>query len=353
MAARLEVDLAALRANYQTITAASGATAGAVVKADAYGLGCERVAQTLQAAGCRHFFVATAAEGAALRHVLPSDHIYVFEGTQAPDVLLSAQLVPVINHEDQLAQWQPYRARPIAVHVDTGMSRLGFAADFPVEILGEFNVQMVMTHLACADTPAHPLNAKQFSRFESICTRVRGRFPEVATSIGNSAASLDPGGLVDDIVRPGIGLVGGNPFADRDNPMCRVARFEGQILQIRQLAAGASVGYGATLTTTRPTRAAVIGFGYADGVPRSLANRGVMTLQRQRCPILGRICMDITVVDVTDCAAAGIDVQLGDWVECFGDGVTLDEVAELAGTLSYEILTGIGTRVVRKYVGAG
>jgi alanine racemase len=351
VAARLEVDLAALRANYRTITNAAGGVVGAVVKADAYGVGCKAVAQTLQAVGCRHFFVATAAEGAALRNEAPGAAIYVFEGAEAPDVLLDAELVPVINHEAQLAQWLAHRTRPIGVHVDTGMARLGFAEDFPVEILAEFNVQLLMTHLACADTPALAVNADQLRRFESICTRVRGRFPEVATSIGNSAACLDPGGLRDDIARAGIGLYGGNPFADRDNPLRRVARFEGRILQIRQLPAGTDVGYGATLTTRRPTLAATVGFGYADGVPRSLTNRGEMCLQGQRCPIVGRISMDITVIDVTDCARAGIDVQLGDWVECFGDGVTLDEVAELAGTLSYEILTGIGTRVVRTYVG--
>jgi len=354
VSARLEVDLAALQANYRTYqNSSAGGVVGAVVKADAYGLGVEAVATTLQAAGCCHFFVATAAEGVALRDQVGSAAIYVFEGTESVAALLSAALIPVINHESQLADWRPQRDRPCVVHVDTGMSRLGFASDFRTQDLADFNVAMLMTHLACADTPEHPLNTTQIARFDTVLQRLRALFPAVLTSIGGSAGYLSGAAWQGDVGRPGIGLYGGNPFVDRPSPVAPVARFEGRVLQLRQLPAGCPVGYGASMVTERPTDLAVVGFGYADGVPRSLSNCGAMTVHGHRCPVIGRVSMDLTNVDVTDCLAAGTAVQPGDWVECFGAGVSLDEVAGVAGTISYEILNGISARVAREYSAPG
>ena len=354
MSARLEVDLAALKANYQTYQNASrGGEVGAVVKADAYGLGAEAVATTLQAAGCCHFFVATAAEGVALRKHVGAAAIYVFEGTQSVAELLSGGLIPVINHESQLANWQPQRDLPCAIHVDTGMSRLGFASDFRTQDLANFNVAVLMTHLACADTPEHPLNTTQIERFDIVVKKLRQQFPAVLTSIGSSAGYLSGAAWQGDIGRPGIGLYGGNPFVDRPNPVAPVARFEGEVLQLRHLPVGCPVGYAASMVTERPTVMAVVGFGYADGVPRSLSNCGVMSVHGHRCPVIGRVSMDLTNVDVTDCLAAGVDVQPGDWVECFGACVSLDEAAGLAGTISYEILNRISARVTREYLAAG
>ena len=196
-----------------------------------------------------------------------------------------------------------------------------------------------MTHLACADTPDHLLNQEQLARFQAIAAR----FPGVPASIGNSAAILSG---VGGIGRPGIGLYGGNPFAGPHNPMRCVVMLEGEVLQVRKTPAGVPVGYGATHVTERDAVIAVVGIGYADGLPRALSNRGEAASGTARAPIVGRVSMDLTLVDVTDLPP----VQAGDWIEFFGRGVGVDEVAAWADTISYEILTGIGDRVSRVYV---
>lgn len=329
--ARLIVDLDALAANYRKFRDNASGGSAAVVKANAYGLGMEPVACRLAAEGCRQFFVATEAEGRALRRILPDAgtfDIFVFSG-----VVDGADLIPVVNHADQM------RSGPVALHVDTGMHRLGFdefdAGSIPVDT----EVRLLMTHLACADTPDHPLNADQIARFQAFAAR----FPGVPTSVANSAAILTG---VEGIGRPGIGLYGGNPYVAQDNPMRCVATLEGEVLQVRKTPAGVSVGYGATHVTQHDTLIAVVGMGYADGVPRALSNRGHVALGKIRAPIIGRVSMDLTLVDVT----AMPSVQPGDWIEIFGHSVGIDEVAAWAGTISYEILTGVGNRVSRLYV---
>lgn len=345
MVGRLRIDLDALAANYQAFreAAAPGSCAG-VVKADGYGLGAIAVAGRLWREGCREFFVASAAEGEALRAGLPKARIHVFEGAH-PDTLeclLAHDLIPVLNHAAQAACWRAHAPRrPAAVQVDTGMQRLGFAWNGPFEALAGLHLTLLLTHLACADEPAHPLNGLQLERF----AKVRSAFPGVPVSIGNSAAIL-VGGAGGDLGRPGIGLYGGNPFPGMANPMANVATLEGRVLQVRTVPAHESVGYGASFQAATPLEVAVVGIGYADGLPRALGNRGTAWVAGARRPIVGRVSMDLTEVDVT-----GLGVRDGDWVEFFGANIPLGEVAECAGTIDYELLTRLGRRLERVYSG--
>ncbi|MYG13546.1 MAG: alanine racemase [Gammaproteobacteria bacterium] len=209
-----------------------------------------------------------------------------------------------------------------------------------MEALGGVEVGLLVTHLACADVPEHPLNALQAERIG----RLRERFPGVRLSIGNSAGILNGAGFGCDLARPGIGLYGGNPWAERPNPMQPVATLEAQVVQVRTVGAGEAIGYGASWTAERPTAVAVLGIGYADGLPRLLSNRGAVAANNRRCPMLGRVSMDLTAIDAT-----GADLAVGDWVEAFGPNLPVDEVAAKANTIAYEILTGISPRVERQY----
>jgi alanine racemase len=321
----------------------------AVVKADAYGLGVERVARRLEREGCRRFFVATLAEARELREILAGAEIYVFEGAVDGTVEALAQLKarPVLNTLEQVERW---RGRgPFAVHVETGMNRLGLSADDVAKVAPRrellAGLELVMTHLACADTPEHPLNRAQLERFD----RLRRQLPAAPTSIGNSAGTLLGGPFRGDLVRPGIALYGGNPFSDRPNPMAAVVTLTAPILQIRELDEPQPVGYGATYLASPPARLAVVGLGYADGYPRNLGNRGAAAVRGRRVPVVGRVSMDLICVDVA--ALPRDSVSVGDAVEVIGPTVGLDEVATAAGTISYEILTGLGRRLRREYVG--
>jgi alanine racemase len=346
---RLVVDLEALAANYQHFCQAAAdpaAEVGAVVKADAYGIGATAAARRLQEAGCRSFFVASAAEGSELRRSLsPGSSIFVLEGPQSDtvDQIVDDDLIPVLNDPGGLECWRVHRDRPAALHVDTGMTRLGFPADVAAADVAGFKVVLLLTHLACADDPANPVNERQMDLFRVV----RDRFPGIRTSVGNSAGWLN--GRQGNLGRPGIGLFGANPFSGQASPVQAVASLEGRILQLKTIAAGDTVGYGATWTASSPTDIAVVGIGYADGVPRSLSGRGEMAIAGCRCPILGRVSMDMTVIDVTDVAT----VAVGDWAECFGSTISVDEVAGWADTIAYEVLTGVGPRVVRQYQAPG
>jgi alanine racemase len=343
--ARLRIDLGALAGNYALFQqAARPGRAAAVVKADGYGLGASPVVRALWSAGCRDYFVATVAEGVAVRAELPDAVIYVFEGAREPTVLdlLSAGLTPVLNHPGQLETWRRTSGgRAAAVHVDTGMHRLGFPPDVSSSDFRGVRVTLLVTHLACADAPGHPLTRRQLERL----ARVREVFPGVPVSIGNSAAALQGPELAGDLVRPGIGLYGGNPYLDGPSPVRPVATLEGRVLQVRRVPAGETIGYGATFTAPAPMDVAVVGLGYGDGLPRLLSNRGEAALAGRRCAIVGRISMDLTAIDVT-----GAGARVEDWVEFFGPTVSVDEVAAWAQTIPYEVLTGIGRRPARELV---
>jgi alanine racemase len=345
---RLLVDLEALAANYRVFRSAARASArasvGGVLKANGYGIGAERALTELQRLGCTSFFVATLDEGLALSSFLqPGDELFVFEGVDAASAMefVRTGLIPVLNDPEQLAVWQAYPGQPAALHFDTGMCRLGFPLGTDSRIFAGMNIVLVMTHLACADEPGHPQNARQATRFAQIAAE----FPGIRTSIGNSAGWLTGPPLQGDLGRPGIGLYGGNPFVDRPSPVLPVASLQGRVLQLRTLVRGDSVGYGATWVAEQETRIAAVGLGYADGLPRRLSGVGEMALVDggHRCPILGRISMDTTVIDVSGVPR----VRTGDWVEGFGVHIGVDEAAQRAGTVDYELLTGVGARVPR------
>ncbi|MEC9285260.1 MAG: alanine racemase [Pseudomonadota bacterium] len=343
---RLVVDLDAVSANYRRFVKASVGMTGAVVKANAYGLGTEAVARRLKAEGCEHFFVATPEEGFALRTLINEDAVYVFSGPPDADTataLASANIVPVLNSREQIGLWMRQKRAPAALHVDTGMQRLGFDPnELKPRMLEGIELVLLMSHLACADRPQHPQNERQAGLFSRICDD----FPGIETSFGNSAGTLNGTQYQGGITRPGIGLYGGNPYLDKDNDFHHAAVFEAQVMQRRRVNAGESVGYGATFQATRNIEIAIVGVGYADGVSQILSGKGQLAHKGARLPVLGQISMDLTHVDVTE----DPDICVGDWLEVFGTTVTLDEVAEMTGTSGYEILSRIGSRVSRVYV---
>ena len=349
--ATVRVDLDALARNYRMLRErAKPGECAAVVKADAYGLGIERVASRLLREGCRRFFVATLAEAQQLRAFAPDAEIGVFEGALASTVgaLAAIEARPVLSTLEQIERWAG-KGRAL-LHLDTGMNRLGLrAADVAAlaqrrELLDALTLDFVMTHLACADEPAHPLNAEQLARF----AQMRAVVSHVRTSIGNSAGTLIDAAHRGDLARPGIALYGGNPFSDRPNPMEAVVTLTAPILQLHDVGEPEPVGYGATYVASPPARIAIVGIGYADGYPRNLGNAGTAAVQGTRVPVVGRVSMDLISIDVTGVPREKVEV--GGAVELIGPTVGVDEVAAAAGTISYEILTGLGSRPAREYV---
>jgi alanine racemase len=314
VSSRLTVDLGALAHNYHTLKShAAPSECGAVVKANGYGLGANPVAARLLAEGCTTFFVATVAEGISLREVVDVPELYVLCGMSEVEAPRAAEydLVPVINSVAQLEAWRPYRTRPIAVQVDTGMNRLGFDVDDArPETFDGFEVALLMTHLACA---------------EELGPEYHG-----------------------DVCRPGVALYGASPGDEPLDILSTVATLEAQILQMRRVPAHEPVGYGATGASDSDRTIATIGIGYADGLPRALSNHGYVAALGAGVPIVGRISMDLTTIDVTGIADS---VRVGDWVELFGAQVPIEDVAELADTNAYELLTRLGARSDRRYVG--
>jgi alanine racemase len=354
----LEIDLDCIAENWRRLIDRlnPGAGIAAVVKADAYGLGMPKVAQKLAAAGCELFFVGTLEEALALRKVLPSTQIGVLNGParSTAGAMRRARLIPVLNDLGQLALWRAQaKAEPLPamLHVDTGMARLGMpapeiaklAADAPA-LLGGVELKVLMSHLACADDPDHPLNAQQLAAFRAV---VKALPPVPLTSIaGSSGIFLGPDYHLD-FVRPGAALYGVNPTPKQSNPMLQVVRLKARILQVRDIDMGVSVGYGAAHRMERPGRVATIGIGYADGWFRSSSHRGSASIAGQRVPVIGRISMDLVTLDVT-----GIDPALtrpGNLVDLLDATYGVDQVAEAAGTIGYEVLTALGRRYHRVY----
>ena len=350
---RMLVDLDALVRNYDVLRSrVAPAMCAAVVKADAYGIGMAAVASALSAAGCKVFFVATADEGILLRGSLPDSTIYVLEGADRHTAteLAVRNLIPVLNTPAQAHAWAGQastgRARCV-LHVDSGMTRLGLRlADLSTlagneMVLPQLSVDYLMTHLACADEPGNEYNARQLSLF----AQAANLFPDTPTSIANSSGVFLDTRYHGDLVRAGVALFGANPRPGRSNCMQEVVRVQGRIIQIRDVDAAAGVGYGATADVAPPRRLATVAFGYADGYPRSLSNCGVALIGGARVHVVGRVSMDSLVVDIS---ALGT-VAEGDWATLAGGGIDLDEVAVAAGTISYELLTGMGSRVTRIY----
>jgi alanine racemase len=361
-AAMLTVDLANLQRNWRELASrAAPAECAGVVKADAYGLGAGPCARALWAAGCRSFFVAIPQEGAELRRELPEATIFVLDGLLPGlgDVYAGHQLVPALASLEEVAEWaglarKSGRKLPAALHIDTGINRLGLAArevqaiaDRP-DLLDGIEVTLVMSHFACADEPDSPMNDHQRQRFDEL----RSVLPAAPASLANSPGTLHSEGFAYDMVRTGVALFGGNPFADRPNPMAPVAYLSGVLLQVRELAPGETVGYGATWRASRASRIGVLGVGYRDGFPRALSQPLSKTpaqvyIAGHFAPIVGRISMDLMTIDLTDVPPES--ARRGARVELLGDHVTIDDVARWAGTIPYEILTGLGSRFARLY----
>lgn len=357
---RLTVDLAALAANWRLMASLSGpARCGAAVKANAYGTGMKEAATRLWREGCRDFFVADANEGALLRSALPEARIHILNGAfdSAMPLLTRHDLIPILNSIEQVALWQTAAAgREFALHVDTGMNRLGVTLDAAASLAGDpsFRPALVMSHFACADDPAHPLNASQIEKFAAV----RRLFPKVEASLANSAGIHLGATALFDLTRPGIALYGGGAVNDAPNPMAPVVTLETRVLMLREVKAGDSVSYGASQRLQRDSRIAICGIGYADGYHRALSATGVPLrgdgsqgahafMSGVRVPVAGRITMDLTMFDVTDVGPNAI--ESGDWIELFGPNIALDDVARAAGTIGYELLTALGPRHVRTY----
>jgi alanine racemase len=341
--ATLTVDLNALAANFHTLEAVGGVPVHPVVKADSYGLGAEACSRRLMAEGARTFFVARASEGERLRAALgPEPALYVLDGclTGRAARLRAADLRPVLNAEAQLAEWRGAGGGACGLQIDTGMNRLGFRAEAAPEPFE--GLDLVLSHLACADDPAEPMNARQRDAFALAAAR----YPGALRSFANSGGVFLGGGYAFDATRPGICLYGGGPEGRPDPRIRPVATLAAEVLQVLDVPAGETVGYSRTFTATGPTRIATCAAGYADGVLRSYSPGGQASVAGALRPIVGRISMDACAVDVT-----GLDVAVGDRVELFGANRMIDDAATAAGTICYELLSAITARVPRIYLG--
>ncbi|MBZ7921010.1 alanine racemase [Ensifer adhaerens] len=367
---RLTIDLRALADNWRAMNARSGkARASAVLKADAYGLGIDQAAPALYAAGARDFFVANAEEGEELRPLVPEGRIYILAGMWPgnEEFFFDNDLVPVINSDEQLAVFMAALSErgdyPCVLHIDTGMNRLGLTVEAAVALANDparpasFSPVLIMSHLACADEPQHPLNAYQLGRFREATAAYEG----VDASLANSGGVFLGPDYHFDLTRPGIAVYGGEAVNDIANPMTPVVTAEARIIQIREVAAGGTASYGASARFDRDSRIATVAVGYADGYHRSVSGGGVTLRQAtpsgafgflhgKRVPHVGRVTMDLSLFDVTDLPTDA--ARPGDYIELFGRNIAIDDVARAGGTIGYELLTSLGRRYIRNYVGA-
>lgn len=358
----LTIDLAALVANWRHLGQASGARqCAAVVKADAYGLGARAVVSALADAGCRAFFVAHLDEALAIADLIPANGwVAVLNGLMpgAEGIAAANGVLPVLNSLAQARRWQAEahsrgRALPALLQVDSGMSRLGLCAEDAAVLArdADFRAKVpllaIMSHLACADDPSDPANPAQLRAFSEMAAL----FPGVARSIANSGGCLMGAEYGCDLARPGLALYGAQPATTPDLSLRPVVRLDARVIQIRQVPAGAGAGYGLTWHAAAPARLATLAIGYADGWLRSLSGRGAAAWGGHELPIAGRVSMDSTIVDIT--ALPENSLQEGDFVELIGPHRAIEQVAGEAGTIPYEILTGMGVRLARHYLDAG
>ena len=360
----LTIDLAAVESNWKKLAAMTlPVECAAVVKADGYGCGLEQVTARLYKAGCKTFFVADLGEGRRGRAVAPEAVIYVLNGV-FPDTgraFADANLRPVINSTTELAEWDAFVAindwrGGAALHVDTGMNRLGLPVEDGMAIASRMKsanhgITLLMSHLACAETPEHSLNEKQIRLFRELRIAYRG----VPSSLANSSGIFLGGTVHCDVVRPGGALYGANPIPGKKNPMSPVVELKGRIVQVRQGKKGETVGYGAAFTIARPSRLAIVAVGYADGYVRAAgAAKGKpaaeLIVAGRRCPVVGRISMDLLAVDVSDLPDRA--ARRGDFATLIGGELSLETVAAASGTINYEVLTSLGRRYHRHYIGA-
>jgi alanine racemase len=357
----LTVDLGAIVDNYRTLHGRmepSKAACASVIKADGYGLGAVAVARALHAGGCRSFYVAHLTEAIAVRDGLPRGadaEICVLNGLLPGETgeFTARGLTPVLNSLAEIEQWSKAardsgKARRAIVHFDTGMSRLGLSPDESTRLIAEpgrlegIEVRYWLSHLACSDEPDHPLNREQLVRMKALVARL----PRAPVSFANSSGIFLGPDYHFGQCRPGCALYGINPVPGQPNPMRQVARLHAKVLQIRAIDRPQTVGYGATHRAGGPTRVATIAAGYADGWLRDLSNRGFALFGGVKVPFIGRVSMDLITIDAT----AIPQLQPGDFVELMGDTLTPDHIADIAGTIGYEVLTRLGARFHRRYI---
>ncbi|WP_346897814.1 alanine racemase [uncultured Roseibium sp.] len=360
---RLTIDLDAIATNWRTLSEhlRDGTECAATVKANAYGTGLCETAERLSQEGCRTFFVALPQEALHLRETLPDATIYVldglFPGTAA--TYAAANLRPVLNSVPEIEEWSAYcRAgnKPLAaaIHIDTGMNRLGLMPDMFAQVMaddyltGAFTPCLFVSHLACGSTPDHPLNQIQLDTFRAATAE----FPEIPKSLANSAGVFLGPDYHFDIARPGISLYGGKALDPGTNPMVPVVKVEARILMVRDVAENQKIGYGGAKTATKPMRLAIVAAGYADGFLRRAGSSdknpgGFGWLDGHRVPIVGRISMDMMALDVTDVPETV--ARHGVFVELLGPNVAASDLAIYAETIDYEYLTGLGRRFHRRY----
>ena len=354
----LTIDLGAIAENFRRLQrTAPGSEMAAVVKADAYGLGAGEVARALRQAGCQKFFVAHGDEGLALRALLADAEIYVLHGLAGEEgAAIEAGLIPVLNHPGELQRHVDQARRrgrrlPAALHVDSGMWRLGFGEAelraLDPAMLDALDLRLVMSHLACAEEPGHPLNEEQRARFE----RRRALLPPAPASLANSSAIFLGETFHYQLCRAGVALYGVNPTPgpDRANPMAPVVTLEAPVLQVYTVDAHGTVGYGATYPVRPGARLATVPVGYADGYPRAASGRAVARIGGTAVPLAGRVSMDLLTLDVS--ALPQDAVRPGTMALLIGGPDGLDELAAAAGTIGYEVLTRLGTRFARRYIG--
>jgi len=355
----LTVDLDAVQANYRLLKGElGGLPTAAAVKGDAYGVGAVQASRAMANIGCEDFFVVSVEEGIEIKPVVGDGRIHVLYGAMpgSESALVEHGLTPVMNSLGDIERWAAEANRlgrplPCDLHFDTGMSRTGFPAAEadvleaePARLQG-LEVDVVMSHLHSADAAGDAYSAGQLERFQDM----RSRFAQGRASFANSSGCFLGPGYRFDLGRPGIALYGGNPLATAANPMQGVIRLESRVLQVREIAAGDVVGYSATFTASETMRVATVPLGYADGYHRSLGNAGLTHIDGIPCPVLGRISMDLISIDVT--AVPETQARAGALVEVIGPHQDIEDVAVRAGTNSNEILTSLGARYHRVYVG--
>jgi alanine racemase len=358
--AQLTVRLGALASNYGEVRRrAADALIAPVVKADAYRIGMVPVAKALASEGADLFFVARVEEGMVLRAVVPDARIFVFDGVapgSAP-ALIAHRLTPVLNGRDEIAEWSKAAlARrsmlDAAIQIDTGMNRSGLSASEVSNLaanarkaLSGINLNLIMSHLACADDPDHAHNRRQLERFRAALAAL----PSAPASLAASAGIELGHEYLFDVVRPGMALYGGKPIPSRANPYRPVVVLSSQVLQLRKLDTGDTVGYGASFIARRPTTLAIVALGYADGLIRASGAKGRAAIGGVLVPFAGRISMDLLALDVTD--VPNHAVHRGAPVEFLGDTISVDDAAHAAGTITHEVLTAISPRARRVYSG--
>ena len=360
---RLTIDLDAIVSNWRFLKGklAPGSECAATVKADAYGTGLTQSAKALYDAGCRTFFVALPVEALKLCRGMPEARIYVLDGLfpGTAETLAEKKMRPVLGSLEEIREWADFcrnagTRHPAAIHIDTGIHRLGLSADEfdtamkDADLICSFTPTLIMSHLACGSEPDHPKNRDQLARFRAMTAQ----YPDIPKSLANSAGVFLGDDFHFDLVRPGISLYGGKAVDTQPNPMRPVARVEARIMMVRDVPAGDTIGYSALQTAKRPLKVAVVAAGYADGMIRRAGSTDAApgafgVIEGQKAPILGRISMDMITLDVTDIPAHL--VKRGAFVEMLGPQVAASDLAAYAQTIDYEYLTSLGRRFQRRY----